>query len=315
MTTSAQWIDGSKAAWQRFWFEPDTARNLAIARIIVGAHALWHFLSRDFAGMSAMTELWTSSNLQRWRYFIFVGHPGFESVLHWIAVVALLGVIFGVYPRVACVVAGVLTYHLAPFETAFWGVQPTARGLTLAPLMLVILACTRSADSLTLLKNKRPSGSDLRSWEYGWPRKLLWLLLAQIYVFAFYGKMVLGGPSWAAAENIRLWFLVWNLSDWWRFREIGLWIADQRRLCMVIGILTLAFQSTFIATVFSRRARYVLVPVQLMFGVSTAITLNIHVGEGWLTLLFVNWDWVLGHLGLWQRAPAGHMPVLAAETA
>lgn len=278
--------------WQKYWFEPDHALNLAAARIIVATHALWHLLSRDYAGMAQLSDLWTAvTPMQRWRYLIFSDLSGLEPIVQLIAAVALVGAILGIYPRVSCLVAGVLLYHLAPLETVFWGQQqPTGRGMTLASPLLIILAASRSADT-TRLWPRVPVESPV-SWEYGWPRKLMWLLVAQIYLFAFISKMVMTGPTWAASDHMRRSFIAFNVSDWWRFQAVGLWIADHPLLCLAIGVATLAFQASFIATLFSRRARHVLVPAALLFSLGTAVALNVHVGEGWLVLLFVNWSWL-----------------------
>ena len=162
--------------------------------------------------------------------------------------------------------------------------------MTLAAPLLIILAASRSADTMRLWP--RDSGESLVSWEYGWPRKLMWVLFAQIYLFAFISKMVIMGPTWAAPDHMRRWFIAFNVSDWWRFHELGLWIADRPTLCLAFGVTALAFEASFIAAVFSRRARYVLVPMAALFSLGTAVTLNVHVGEGWLVLLFVNWWWL-----------------------
>ena len=297
--------------WSRFWFEPDVAQNLAAARVIVGLHTLWHFLSRDYAAVGALSFLWTDvPQAQRLRYLILDGTGSVDHLLQAVAILALCGVIAGVYPMVSCFVAGVLVYHLAPLETVFWaGQQPTARGLTLAAPALITLACARCGDALALWP--RASHPRSPSWEYGWPRKVLWLLVAQIYFFAFVSKMVMTGPSWASADNIRRWLLAFNLSDWWRFSDVGLRIADSPALCLAIGIVTLTFQATFILVLFSRIARYILVPLAAVFGLSTALALNIHVGEGWLILLFVNWAWLSQRIRsgkTWSTAAAQATP-------
>jgi len=285
---------GLTERWNRFWFEPDHALNLAAARIIVATHALWHVLSRDYAAMARFDDLWSLvPPLQRWRYLIFSEVAGVEAILQMVAAVALISAIAGAYPRVSCFVAGVLLYHLAPLETVFWGQQqPTARGMTLAAPLLIILSASPSGDGLRLWR-RAPTGPST-SWEYGWPRKLMWVLVAQIYLFAFMSKMTMAGPTWATPEHMRRWFIAFNVSEWWRFRELGLWMAEHPALCMAMGVATLLFQASFSAAVFSRRARYVLVPAALAFGLGTAVTLNIHVGEGWLVLLFIDWTWLSG---------------------
>ncbi len=70
------------------------------------------------------------------------------------------------------------------------------------------------------------------------------------------------------------------------------WIADQPVLLSTIGIGTVVFEWAFIVAVFWRRARLLLMPIAILFRVAILITMGIHVGEAWLVVLFVDWDWV-----------------------
>jgi len=290
------------ARWDRFWFEPDSAFNLASVRVIVALHALWIVLSRDFAGISGLGDLWAFVPASvRWRYLVFEGHGTLESVLQWVAVAALLGAVIGVFPRVCCLLAGLLVYHLAPLETIIWQAQPYARGLTLSPILLVLLAFARSGDALTVVPRPRRGEAVADSWHYGWPLKLAFLSVAQIYLVAGYTKLLTSGPAWMSGQNIQRWLLLYNQGDWIAFHGLGLWIAGHLWLCWLIGIGTVAFELGFVLAVFSRRARRVLVPAAIAFHIIIAFAMNIYVGEAWLLLVFVNWDWVRQRLG---RRPA-----------
>ena len=55
------------SAWARFWYGPEPARNLAAARILLAATALWVVLSRhDLPGILAYPpEMWAGVSPER----------------------------------------------------------------------------------------------------------------------------------------------------------------------------------------------------------------------------------------------------------
>ncbi len=281
--------------WDRFWFEPDTRRSLALIRIMVSLHALWILLSRDHTGISAVTEFWTQvPQTSQWRYLLFPGHAALEGVLRWIAIGALLGACIGVFPRICCMIAGLLIYHLAPLEMIHSGSTPYAMGLSIAPASLLILAVSKSSDALCLwprCSNPKPGPSG----DYGWPRRLIWLLVAEIYLFAAYAKLVRAGLFWGTGDNIRSLFLRYGFfeKENLALTQFSLWLAEQAWLLPLIGVGTLILEWTFIAVLFSKVARRILIPLAFLFATSIAVTMGIHVGETWLLVLFVNFDWML----------------------
>src|SRR5215470_6525999 len=107
--------------WTRAFFSPEYALNLACARIIFAAHAIWLLLSRDIPAVSAFPEeFWRFVDpTDLWRFAIVPGHPGAEYVVQWVAVGALICATLGVMPRLACFVTGVLLFHLGGLETIY----------------------------------------------------------------------------------------------------------------------------------------------------------------------------------------------------
>lgn len=310
-----RWSQRLAAGWRRLWFAPDSARNLAFVRVVVAAHALWVVLSRDYAAVSGLPELWaTVPDTLRWRYLLFEGHAGLERALQYAVVAALVAALLGVYPRVACLAAGLLLYHLTPLETIIWSPTSYGRGLGLAPILLVLLACVRSGDALRLWP-RGPTEAAAGSWEYGWPRRLTFLLVAQIYLFSAWAKLTVAGPAWSGAENIRRWLLLYGLDERWRFHAAALWIAEHPGLCLALGIGTVVFEWSFVLAVFSRAARRVLVPAALLFQVGILVTMSIHVGETWLVVVFLEFDWVLRRLGYPATASATAPAALSGEAA
>ncbi len=307
-----QVLEGIRGIWNSLWFTPDVARNLAAARILLAAHSLWIILSRDYAAVSGLQDFWATVPLSRqWRFLLFPGHAAIEEVLQTILIVVLSAALFGILPRLSCFLAGILIYHLAPLETIMWGAVPYGRGLTLAPIGLLVLAFSRCGDALVVARSQRTQSGVLSSWQYGWPLRVIQLFVAQIYLFSAYGKLVTTGLSWSSAENIRRWFLLFNVDPTQgRFHALGLWIVEHPFLCLAIGVGTVLFEWSFIFVLFSRKARWILIPMALMFHIAVIVGMNVHVGETWLVLVFVNWDWLLTRLGIGRQA-SGAQPAVA----
>jgi len=280
----------ARGAWDRFWFAPEASVNLAAARIVLAAQALWILLSRDIPGLSALPAAFWSEvpGSARWRFLIFEGHRGLEAGLEAAALLALVAALFGVAARAACVAAALLLYHLAPLETLFYTPSPWAKGLTLPVLGLLTLSLSPCADALRV---GRGHPARAGSPEHGWPLRLVQLLVCQPYLFSGIAKLEAAGPAWALPDNIRAWLLQANLDpELAVFRAPGLWLADRPVLCLAVGMAALALDLGFVAVLFSKRARKVLVPAALVFHAAILVTQNYAFLSAPLLLVFVDWS-------------------------
>lgn len=278
------------AAWEAFWFSPESARNLAAARIVLAAQALWILLSRDMPALSALPrEFWADVPASaRWRFFIWEGHPGLEVLLQAVAMAALVGAALGLRPRICCLVAGLLLYHLGPLETLFYTSSPWAKGLTLPVLGLLTLSISRCGDALSLGRGSSPP--EAARWEYGWPLRLVQLFVCQPYLFSGWAKLSAAGWRWASPWNMRAWLLLSNQDDQLVvFGSIGLWIAERPALCLVMGIAALAMDLGFILVLAWKGSRRFLVPAAFLFHVAILVSLNYAYAYVPLLLLFVDW--------------------------
>jgi hypothetical protein len=298
-----------RSAWDRFWFAPESARNLAAARVILAAHALWILLSRDIPALSALpADFWAEvPHSARWRFLIWEGRPGLEAALQAVAIAALMGALLGVAARACCAVAALLLYHLAPLETLFFTPSPWAKGLTIPVLGLLTLSLSPCADALRL--GGRRTAASSGGPDHGWPLRLTQLFVCQIYLFSGIAKLRSAGLGWASPDNIRAWLLLANQDDQLAvFRSPGLWLADRPALCLAMGIAALAMDLGFIAVLFSKRARRVLVPAAAVFHAAIVVTQNYAFLSAPLLLLFVDW----GPRAAARRPPDAAPPTLRA---
>ena len=289
--------------WDKFWFAPGSARNLAGARIVIAAHALWIVLSRDYGGVSGLpADFWAGvPALDRARYAIVPGHPLVERALTVLAVCALIAVLLGAATRISCLIAALLLYHLAPLETILWTPSPYERGLEIATLSLVVLAIAPCADVWSVRPRRAVRET---TWEYNWPLLLVQLFVAQVYLFSGWSKLFRVGVGWVSAENLRHWLLLFTQEDQIAvFQGLGRWIAGHPLLCSLVAIGSLTLDLTFIVCLVWRRARKVYVPLAAAFHVGIFFTMNIVFLNLPQLLVFVDWDWVIGRKTA-KRPPA-----------
>jgi hypothetical protein len=288
-------------AWDGFWFAPASPLNLAAARMLFAGHALWILLSRDLASLSGLPHEFFAgvAETTRWRFLLWPGNPGIETILQGVAVVALLGAMLGVWPRACCLASALLLYHLAPLETLTWTPSPYERGFTISVLALWTLGLSRCADALRI--TGRSGGSEDRA-DYGWPLRLVQLFLCQVYFFAGYSKLFRVGWSWVSADNLRAWFLVFNQQDQIAvFRWLGPWLAERPTLCLAIGAGALCLDLGFIAVLFWERSRAWLVPLAVLGHLGILLSMNIAFLNVPQLLVFVDWEVLRGR---WFRARA-----------
>jgi hypothetical protein len=272
-------------AWARFWHRPESGRNLAVARFLLAASALWVVLSRaDLPAVLAFPpEMWAAvSEERRWRFGLVLG-LGAERALFGLLHLALLGALAGIAPRVSCLLSGVLLYHFAPLETVIRTPNPYLRGLTLPTLGLLVLAfapCTGPA-----LWPRRGGGG-----VPGWPLRLIQVLVASVYFFAGYAKLWQSGPAWAAADNMRRYLLLLNqglAAD--PPSSLGYAVAASPLACALLGWGGLAFELLFPAILFRPRLRIAVLPLAALFHLANSLLFRIFFQNVALLLLFVDW--------------------------
>jgi hypothetical protein len=281
----------SPSGWARFWYGPEPARNLAAARVLLAAVALWVVLSRhDLPSMLTYPpEMWAGVSPERRLRFLMVFGVGFERVLYALLHAVLLCALVGLWPRVACFTAGLLLYHFAPFETIIRTANPYLRGLTIPCLGLLVMSFSRCGDALALWP--RPPRVAAPSGEYRWPLRLVQVLFCQIYLFAGWSKLFTTGWSWASAENVRGHLLALNqalvappAASW------GYVVAAHPLACSALAWAGLALEFAFPLVLFSTRARWVLLPAAAFFHAANSVLFRIFFQNAPLLLLFVDWE-------------------------
>lgn len=197
----ARAVNGMVSAIERYWFAPAPAARLAAVRILVGGFALIYLTLRA---------------LHIWSYTDF-GHSQFApiGVLFWmgspppgwaVAAVLLLGWASGLAfvcgwrfrltgPVFAAVLLLVLTY-----SSSWRQIFHTENALV---VYVAILAVTCSADAYSIDRMRLGAPTADPHWRYGWPLRLMSVVIVATYFLAGVAKLRWGGPGWAGGDVLR----------------------------------------------------------------------------------------------------------------
>ena len=269
------------SAWRdRLLFVEESPANLVAARILLAGTALWMLLSRPglVAVLDYPREMWTFVSEPRLLRFFYVLPSAVEHILFAILHVTLLAALVGFYPRLMSFLSGILLYHFAPLETILWTPNPYLRGFTIPLLGLLVLSFA-------------PKRTAIR-----WPLLLIQIFFVQIYFFAGYAKLFTSGFRWLAWQNIYRYLLQMNQYLGFPNTSFAYTLAEYAWLCAIIAWTGLLFDLAFPLVLFSRRARYVMIPLAIFFHVANAVLFRIVFQNAILLLLFVNWDWVVSRV-------------------
>ncbi len=182
------------------WFAPETpAERLAAVRVLVGAFALVYlglrlphiasyvsFASRHFAPVGVISLL--------------DGPPPAFAVylMSGLAWLATLGFALGWRFRITGPAAGVLLLVTLSYANSWGQIFHTENALV---LFVLVLGITRAADAISLdARRGAPAAPHPR---YGWPLRLLCLVVVATYFLAGIAKIRWGGPGWLGGTVLR----------------------------------------------------------------------------------------------------------------
>ncbi|HXG59141.1 MAG TPA: hypothetical protein VNL91_08965, partial [Thermoanaerobaculia bacterium] len=179
------------SSWNAFWHRAEPAINLTMLRIVASGTALWVLLSRPSLPQIASWPRPFYDSIPagtRIRYGLFA-----DTFLEQALFVVLIGMLVlaaaGVAVRATAFASALLLYHFAPFESVIWTPNPYLRGLTIPLLALLFIAFG-------------PPHRDGTALVSAWPVRAVQVVLAQMYFFAGYAKLLTSGIAWAGGENI-----------------------------------------------------------------------------------------------------------------
>ncbi len=284
--------------------------NTAVARVLLGAYAVWKLLS------------YRLDRLQDWPEFLFLVHrhrfflpfPGYLAYLpieQWIAVFLLILFAIGWRIGFTAFTSALLIGHMIALHYAV-----TNSGATFLPAiyMLIFFAVFRETDDLSIdtvrgAKHEPLAAlvADLAASARA-PRDmaiLKWTLvtIALTYFFTGYAKLLIGGLSWATGQNLATFIHSDSIMYLNGIPVVGRFLMDHAWLADASAVATVVLECGFLVGVLLGLP---ITPFILgLAGLHVMIALGMRIfffDQFLLYLLFVPWDRLYARL-------AGTQPV------
>jgi hypothetical protein len=242
-----RWIE----RWNTYWFPTTTTLNLAGARVVaVAAQLFWfgppleyHVMlaekNRHFLDAQPLIRL---IDLMVPRDVLFT-RSGLTAV-YWLVTIAGVLALVGLWTRPAMFLFALGDWFFVSHMYSYGDVHHRE---AVFALFLVALAFAPSGASLSvdaLLRRRRgerpttAATSELAMW----PLKFAHVLLAMTYFSTGMTKLLSGGLAWMNGYTLQNYILSDAIT---RNIPLGLWVAQQHSLCMLLSIGTVLFEVFF----------------------------------------------------------------------
>ncbi|HEV2292801.1 MAG TPA: hypothetical protein VGR35_03045 [Tepidisphaeraceae bacterium] len=294
-------IAAVKPCWERFWFAPKGPTMLSVCRLLFFGLLFWNYFDERFAPWAEVSRafwqpIWV---FEKFRIPVLSAEALFACEIVWKVSLALASV--GLLTRFSTATAFLLGIYLLGLRHNFGKVSHDDA----APVwIMLILALSRCGDALSLdaiLRRKRvattaaPSAEKLplESGEYRWPLRAVWLVLSMVFFNSAIAKLRRSGLEWALSENlsvlmVRLNYFNKPTTDW------GLHLANIRGFGQLMGVGALAIELFFPLVLFSRIARWTLVPGAFLMQLGNKFLLGVDFTVFMFAyVFFIDWGWLL----------------------
>jgi uncharacterized membrane protein YphA (DoxX/SURF4 family) len=306
-----RWIDH----WNGYWFPKTTTLNLSICRIIVVAtQLLWfspsiehhiHLLEKnpEFINPQLFIRL-VAAIVSREAFFT----PASFTVLYWITIVAGVTSLVGFFARTSLFVFALGNWIFIAHVYSYAEIHhPEA----IFCMFLMFLAFSPSGGSLSVdalirrYRDHRAHDQEKLSQRVEtaiWPLKLVHVLLALTYFSTGLAKISYGGFQWMNGYTLQNYILLDAVR---RDIPIGIWMAQQHTLCILLSVFTVLFELFFFLSLIVCRTT----PYFLIGGIFFHIGLYLFAGHDFfqhiilLLLLLIFLDFKLGEtwVEMWSR--------------
>jgi hypothetical protein len=256
------------AMWNGHWFAQVTPLRLGIGRAVFLGALFFHYRLVDFSEWGDVTPLLGSPrSIIRWLPVPDV--PSLEALqVGWKALLAVGCV--GLFARPAVALAFIVGLYLLTLQNSF--VAPLKHEDLAAVFGLGVLAASPCADAFSVdrLLFGRPTriGAYRKAGLYGWAPRLLCAYVALVFFAAGVSKLRHGGIGWITSTNLARWLAYLQhpatgasyedpLTRW------GAHLTGLGPMMNVIAALIVCVELLYPLSIFSRRARRVLVPASL----------------------------------------------------
>lgn len=288
-----------RAFFHRWLFAPAAPEPLGLCRFGLFALLFAFYLPLDFAAFGDLPPLLIHP-ISVFRVFhIPIAPPAVLDALQWAWKASLLLAAVGFRTRPACVAALLLgTYLLAVPQN----VGRVFHDDALLVFVFAVFAFSRSGAAWSVdawLARRRGEPPAAPSGEHRWPLVAGQVVLSCVFFAAGFSKLKNGGLAWVFSDHLSTVLVkqVYNSDPWFRW---GLWIARHEALAQAMAAATLLIELGYPLALFSRRARWVLVPAMA----AAQIGIRAIMGPAFWPFLVCNVLWLPAMFPLQPRGPS-----------
>lgn len=259
-------------AWNRFWFEPTSATDLGICRMLFYSGLFLFYLPVDFSEWGHVsTAFWMPLPV----FSLFHLGPASAAALESLATVWRIALILsavGLFTRSSTIVAALIGFYLLGLPHNF---GHTYHFDALLVLALGIMAFSRAGDAWSI-DARIARRETAPSAEYTWPIRMIWTAMALVFFAAGLAKLRHGGLEWIFSANMQMVLRrsAYHTSDADPITTLGLWIASHDWLSRLVAAFAVIAELGFITSLFSRRARAVFVPAAALLLIGIRVTMG-----------------------------------------
>ena len=287
-TSTEAWFSLWGTAWDKFLFTPITPHSLAITRILTGVIAfytllVWSFdfeafingnlISSEYRDLLYRTPL---ESAMAWTHFDWIG-PSLRMPVHILGLVIVALFTVGFYTRITAILTALLVISYSNHAMgALFGLDQILAMLTL------YLAISRCGDVFSIdhwLSKRNVADRSPTSVMNSIATRLIQVHLCIVYLFAGLGKCQ--GDKWWDGEAI------WGAVANHEYQTVDmLWLSEHMGLVAVITMVALFWEVSYVALVWSRLTR----PLVLLMAIPMHLGIGICLGmlEFGLIMLVAN---------------------------
>ena len=248
--------------WMRFWFEPVRPLNLGLCRILFFGAFFLFYLQSDFSAWGEVSEsFWMPVGIFKVLHLSALS-GGLLVAMETIWKISLALSCIGIFTRPSTISSFIFGAYLLGLPHNFGKIHHTD---ALVVIVLGIMAVSRCGDAYSIDQLMRrghqvSSSERLRaSGEYTWPVRAVWVTFALIFFAAGVSKLRHSGLEWIFSDNMAI-LLTRSVDDGHPLLPWGVYLVQYSWLPQLLAAGTVALEISYPLALFSRKARWVIVP-------------------------------------------------------
>jgi len=288
-----------RAGWRLYFFRAASATDLCVARVVFFSVAFVYYAPQEFREWGSVSkEFWMPGAFFRVLHLPILDTAGLAIVeVAWKVALGMAAI--GLWTRIAMPACFIGAFYLLGLPQNFGQVQHFD---TLIVLIFGILAFSHAGDAWSIdawrARRLHPGRQPAEpvSPEYRWPVRAIWTTAALVFFAAGFSKLRHSGLTWIFSDHLAT-LLVrhqYHVSDGEPLTAWGPIVASYPWAARGLAAISILTETLYPLALFSRRARYVIVPA----GIGFLVGIRALMGPTFEALLichvfWVRWEWVV----------------------